>query len=400
MKKQGIGVVALALGALMLFSSCAAAKKTTSAQESSKSERGSLITEYILVRGDSSGNAVLRQVLNLKNAIDDRFGSNVPSSTDWAVDAEKDLSRREILIGVTNREESIAANEELQGVYGYVIRSVNDKIVITASTTGLLGKAVEQFTREYVQKNGGIVPEDINLRYTASLPLCVMSDPSCMKLLLSDKASDTLLRAAKDFSDRVGEIGGQFPTVEQSEEVSSSRIIFTFKDSVFSPEQETDRPSGLPEAEGDQMWNLTREGDVLTLEGEGERQLVAGLSMLYEHLEEQSDFTLDGQAVFFYEKAQVYRESWTGRCPRVIGAHYLGSESISGYSAAWYYEEVSQSDFYAWKLLLCQKAFGNARIENETQDESVFINDEENLQITAYYNRENRTMTVTEQALS
>ena len=387
--------------ALLVLPACAAKDGSTDRTTPSGEQSGSShVSEYILVRGDDSGNAVLRQVLKLKYSIDSRFGTNVLSSTDWAVDAEKEeLSRRrEILVGVTNREESVEANKALEGIHGYVIRSVGDKIVITASTTGLLSQAVERFTREYIEKGNGKLPRSIDVEHSLLPPLCVMSEPSCMKLLLPASASPGLVRAAGDFSDRIAELSGQFPQVEKSAELTLPQIVFSFKDSVFRPAK---KPSSKgPEAEGSGMWSVAREGDLLILEAEDELRLIAGLGTLYEHFGSHVDYTLDSQAAFFYEEGQAYRESWEGVAPRVIGATYLGNESVSVSAQNWYYEDVSLNAFCSWKLLLVEEGMGSWIPQGETINEATFLNAEENVEISAWYDRESRTLTVSERVCS
>ncbi|MBP3321768.1 MAG: hypothetical protein J6M12_05395 [Clostridia bacterium] len=400
-KRKALVLSGLLLGVVLLMVCCDSLPgEVTEDDVPGQAQSEGKISEYILVRGDSSGNEVLRQVLALKDAIDDRFGSNVRSSTDWAVDAEDaKVPLKEILVGETNREESISVNEELKGVNGYVIRTVNEKIVITASTTGLLAQAVDRFAKEYINDSEeGNVPDNIDIRYTAELPLCVMSDPTCMKIVLSDRAEQTTRKMASDFATRIEELSGQFPLIEFSGDLSADKVAFTFKDPLFVAEEKD--PSGKPEAEGNTMWTLSKEGDQVTLQGKGPLQLSAGFAGLYEILEARMDRTLDGQTVFFYEKSSIRKESWQAGCPRVIGATYLGSESISNDSMGWYYENVSFNDLRAWKALIVEDSFGPCVVSIETHDRASYLNHRDNVEIQLYYSSEARTLMVTERTLS
>ena len=124
------------------------------------------IYEYTLVRGDASDGATLKQIVALKNAIESRYGKAPASSTDWAQDARQaeQTKRREILVGITNREESVRANGLLEGKKGYVIESSNEYFVITASSGKLLESAVNVFVSSYLDiSKDGLLPADIRI---------------------------------------------------------------------------------------------------------------------------------------------------------------------------------------------------------------------------------------------
>ena len=392
----------LAAGALLLFVCCDGlpGDQTSPDQESKGDGEGARISDYILVRGDTSGNEVLRQVLELKSAIDERFDTNTRSSTDWAVDAEGANGRvREILVGETNREESVAINAELAGVNGYVIRTVGDKIVITASTTGLLKEAVTFFTQEYILgSEDGALPAQIDVSRKTGLPLGVMSSEDCMRITLSPKASAVLRLTVNDFADRIFELTDLRPLVEFDPAVQNGEVTVFFKDTVFDKPQDGDQ--SRPGASGGETWQLLREGDRITLKGDGDLQMMAGVAALYEILEERADRTLDGKTVFFYDRGRVVRDSWQSPVPRVVGGGYMGSENIASDSVSRYYENVSLNDLCDWKLLLQEEALGSCVATSNAADNAQFINVRDKLEINVYYDSEQRTLTVNERKVS
>ena len=356
------------------------------------------IEEYILVRGDNSGNDVLRQVLNLKHAIDERFETDTLSSTDWAVDAgEGTEGQREILVGVTNREESIAANEELAGTHGYVIRSSGGKIVITASTTGLLKEAVSFFTEEYVNgSRDGVLPASINVHRKAELPLCVMSEPASMQLFVSEKASFALSSAVSDFADRMGEVSGIVPEVVKDPGLVGTKVVVSFKNALTAEQKE--KPAGLPEAVGGESFSMIREKDKITLQGESDQQTVAALASLYEQLSAEVDRTLDGRSVFYYEREGVYKESWSGLSFRVVGARYLGTESVASNGRCSYYEGVSLNAYCEWKVLMADESRGSFIMQGGTANAPIFVSEDGKIEISAFYDSDSRTLTVVEKS--
>lgn len=396
-KRAGVFAACLLFGTLFSVTACDQLMgDSVSGGDGEPSGAQTRIGEYILVRGDDSGNDVLRQVLNLKHAIDEQFEVDTLSSTDWAVDAgEGSKGQREILVGVTNREESIAANEELDGVYGYVIRSVGDKIVITASTTGLLEEAVNRFTEKYVKgSDDGVIPSDIDIRHTAKLPLCVMSEPSSMKLFISEKASPVLSLALSQFADRVRELSGIQPEIFRDMHMDPETVVAMFENSVFS--EQKSYPAGLPEATGQDGWSMSREENKITLKGSSPLQTVAALSGLYQQLTDRTDRTLDGHTILYYEKESVHRESWAGACVRLVGAAYLGTESISGNSRCSYYERVSLNAYCAWQLLMADEGYGAFTVKDSSVSTATYLSIDGKTEVTAYYNANDRTLSVVE----
>ncbi len=110
---------------------------------------------YTLVRGDSCSAEVTRAAQLLRNGLLEMSGvdkDSFPIETDWGKDGTvgDNASRREILVGETNRQESIDAKNEL-GENDYLIRVSADgnKIVLIGSDDGHTVMAVTEFLRTY-----------------------------------------------------------------------------------------------------------------------------------------------------------------------------------------------------------------------------------------------------------
>jgi hypothetical protein len=397
-KRNCVAAVSLLIGLLFAAVSCGKLAGNIASGDKGDDEQSKALHDYILVRGDGSGADVLRQVLNLKHAMDERFENETLSSTDWAVDMTSEgKTRREILVGVTSRSESLAANEELSGTHGYVIRSYGEKIVITASTVGQLEKAVEHFVREYVDTaKGSVLPKKIDVINKEQPPLCVMSDNGAMRLFLSEHASDALEEAVGAFADRVEEHGGIRPEIIKDIQLPERRVVVSLKNTVLT--EETDRPAGDPGAVGGDGWSMSLSDGKITLDARDDSQAVAALAGLYEHLSGGADRTLDGKSVFFYEKVGVYKEGWSDKTPRVLGATYLGTESISGNSKCSYYENVCFNAFGAWKQLLLKEELGGYTVQNGSTSEPIYLSFDKKTEVSIYYNSDDRTLSVVEQS--
>ena len=111
-------------------------------------------TEYKIVRGQRSSDGVKDVVVDLRAALEAACGSAPYLSDDWVKDqATLSEDAFEILIGETNRPDSIALQKALPGGNSYAIAVKKSRVVIVATNEAVLAKAVDVFIKDYVQKN-------------------------------------------------------------------------------------------------------------------------------------------------------------------------------------------------------------------------------------------------------
>lgn len=110
-------------------------------------------TDYTFIRADRIDGVALAKALDLRRAIKEKYGVEIPITSDWSKDNKdnntvtSDGSVREILVGDTNRAESREIAEKYSDMEnGYVISAVNGKIVIWGSNADTLGYGLEYFT--------------------------------------------------------------------------------------------------------------------------------------------------------------------------------------------------------------------------------------------------------------
>jgi hypothetical protein len=153
--------IALALSFLIIFAvslfSCSGGAQTG---DGGKSEESLPIvaagaTDYVIVRSDlyNSDNAIVQAAVTLRNALKSVTGTDISIKTDW--DGKDDnTARKEILVGDTNRQESIDAIASL-GEDQYIIKVCGDgtKIVITGKTESTTTAAVQYFLATYAGYN-------------------------------------------------------------------------------------------------------------------------------------------------------------------------------------------------------------------------------------------------------
>ena len=101
----------------------------------------SLDARYVIIRPESCSNDVKDAAMALKNALSDAIGESISVKEDYLYgDSQPD--QYEILIGQTNRDESLAAIAGLK-YNDYTVAIAGDKLVITAYTDENLLVAVE-----------------------------------------------------------------------------------------------------------------------------------------------------------------------------------------------------------------------------------------------------------------
>lgn len=124
-------------------------------------------TEYSIIIREEASDAVVEASRSLMNAIQSTTDVKLNWTDDY-VDSGKSAPAKEILIGLTNREESL---DVLQNVkYGeFLIQPVGEKLIIAAWDEKSLAKACSQFTN-YIKRNAQTgsfaIPADYSLQGT------------------------------------------------------------------------------------------------------------------------------------------------------------------------------------------------------------------------------------------
>ena len=122
---------------------------------------------YVLVRYEDSQKDVTSGASVLHKKFVEKMGSSVKITTDWikglAKDAVVENDDLEILIGPTNRRESKLVAEELIGDSAYIIRKVDNKIVIIGASEQSTRLAIEKFSELYVESGKLAVESDLNI---------------------------------------------------------------------------------------------------------------------------------------------------------------------------------------------------------------------------------------------
>jgi hypothetical protein len=118
---------------------------------------------YRIIRPDDATDSEIQIAIELKKALKELTGADFSITTDFLMPNEDVTVINEILIGSTNRTESIAASEGVT-VNDYVIRVDGNKIVIAGGGEGMLLRAVEEFLSIVGAGNTFMIDKNTDIR--------------------------------------------------------------------------------------------------------------------------------------------------------------------------------------------------------------------------------------------
>ena len=124
-------------------------------------------TEYKIIRSATASENCISAVLKLNNNFLSKFGSNCNDLSDWDNSAGRDgiveNSEYEILIGYTNRKESRDAYAQIENKEdSYIIKAVNNKLVIIGNTDYVTNMAIDAFILRYINSAEG---KNLTMKY-------------------------------------------------------------------------------------------------------------------------------------------------------------------------------------------------------------------------------------------
>ena len=148
--------------------------------------------DYKIIYSDAANNNVKDLLTKLGASVKDATGTAAGYATDTSKSNEE--TPREILLGVTNRAESESALVEMSG-FGYNVRFIGERLVITASNDKLLAQAVSALIDEWSVSEGKItISNKTVLSYDATDSVRPLFNDGSFsyKIVIPMKASDSI----------------------------------------------------------------------------------------------------------------------------------------------------------------------------------------------------------------
>ncbi len=123
------------------------------------------IEEYRIIRSDLASETEKTAMMALKNAVKSKLDLDITPSTDF-IGGGQEEHEKEIIVGKTNRAESIEAAKDL--AFGdFVIKKAGQKVVIVGGSDNATRKAVDFFIAHCIDVYGGClnIPRDSGYIY-------------------------------------------------------------------------------------------------------------------------------------------------------------------------------------------------------------------------------------------
>lgn len=193
-------VFTLLLALLLVLISLASCKKSKTQGDNTDDDIRNIeidLSEYCIIYSDENSPNDKDQASALQESISSVLSVTLPLETD----ANSDTESKEILVGITDREQSISTYRQIGGK-GYAIQLNGNKIVITAYNDELLASAVQYFVDTYVSTaNGTVVTIPENLFFTSELEdtsNIVSGGKAVYSIVRGDDSSDNIAEFARE----------------------------------------------------------------------------------------------------------------------------------------------------------------------------------------------------------
>ena len=184
--------------------------------------------DYKIIYSETANSNVKSLLTQMGASAKDATGKAAGYATDTSKSNEE--AEREILLGVTKRAESESALAEMSG-FGYVVKFVGEKLVITASNDSLLADAVNALLGAWSVSDGTVTLSNktvLSYDATGSVRPLLDGDSFTYKIIIPLKSSDATYSDAVYLSQSLSAVTGSMVDVcydERTEEVDGAYEI-------------------------------------------------------------------------------------------------------------------------------------------------------------------------------
>lgn len=176
------------------------------------------ISEYVIVRGDSSTENETLMAQKLRTSINEATGASVVLKTDYY------NNTYEILVGVTKRRQTTDTMKDLR-YFDYTIKQLGNKIVIVGGSDESLEKAVDLFLTQFVDTEQKTVKVPTGEGYTYKATYAVDALTIDGLDVSEFKFHNNSLESTGDFIESLRTIVGADPVVHPEELLKDEHYI-------------------------------------------------------------------------------------------------------------------------------------------------------------------------------
>ena len=249
-----------------------------------------LSAEYVVVRPEICSDVMKDAAVEIKNALADATGANISVKEDFLY-GNMQPAQYEILVGVTNREESLRAADKIK-YNDYSVTIDGDKLVICAYTDEKIMEAVE-YVKGIIAK-GLTITDDDKTTVLAEYKFDTVSiggiDLKGYTIITSKKSSDIIKAAASALQEGILEVSGIYLPIK-NENVAETDKEILIGDTARAASQTVDA-----EALGTYGYSIKVDGSkIIVKTNDMDFTLMQTIKNLAEELESGSAEARDGK---------------------------------------------------------------------------------------------------------
>lgn len=163
--------------------------------------------EYVVLYSSKAPTSVNRAAKGLAMSLNARYGTSIRSRADSMVEASK--SKKEILIGSTNRTESTKAAAELKNENDFIIRWSGTRLVVIGNSAAATVRAIDYLTEHYLLADYDtlMLEEDLDLDWNfEEKSACVFELAKDYQIVYSSDADDQVRLLANELATTIKEM--------------------------------------------------------------------------------------------------------------------------------------------------------------------------------------------------
>lgn len=347
MTKRFFALILSLLMLLFVLTSC-------NGKENDEADKGDVLPENIEV--DLSEYSIIyskeNSSVNKKQASELQFIIKETASIELELKNDKeDEEEKEILVGMTNREQSADVYRKING-RGYAIGVVGEKIIITAYDNELLSDAFAYFGDTYLKDVDGT-------RLTLSSTLCYVSEPLTTTDIVRDgKANYSIVRPEQASYNITECTKGLFNTVSQLTGVSIN-LTTDYLKAGETPDSstleilvgDTNRPETqqVKDSLGINEYAIQKVGNKIVIVGSSESLTVRAKDAFIDIVRDSLGYMVDEKCDLLI-KNDVYKNdsgnsNWLIDAPKYVGGALSGIADVSEDAYELVYNDTNAEEF-------------------------------------------------------
>lgn len=336
--------------------------------------------EYIIIYGKNAGDAVVHQASLLCNELKEKCNVNAYTQSDSEYRQNDSLENQgpektmEILLGTTNRNESIELYNSFEAGNEYIIKAKNEKLVIGATTEQLLVRAIERFKAEYLSKKQlkVIIPEDTELRDNSySFFDIAKKGYSNCTVVIPENSSSRIKNMATSLTNKINNLCETNIKVAYENEIDSTENCI-----LIGNLQDVDSQSVIKSLRNNQSV-IKIKNSKLIIAGYSDTSLINGIFSFIGNIIMNSDKCPDGSNYLYFPLELELTDTCNHIAPNVPGGILASNSEHSNNLYSITYTDVTKEEFNNYVELIKNLNF----IVTTTPSDENDVNN-----ITANYN--------------